>query len=238
MPAPGKFVHSGTMARDESLTVDGHAMRVCVGTPTGQPKAGVLVMCHGPGVDRFMVDRVDALAEHGYLAACPDLFHRQPAGGDVMERIGKLRDDEILADSDATLTMFAGKVCVLGFCMGGRNAYLLAGARPEQFFAAGVFYGGNIFKAWGDGPAPFDRTAQIICPVLGIFGADDTNPSPADVERIDVALTELGKAHEFHAYAGAGHAFLNFTNAERHRPEQAADAWTKLLAFLDREVAR
>jgi Histidine kinase-, DNA gyrase B-, and HSP90-like ATPase/Dienelactone hydrolase family len=71
-------------------------MRVCVGIPAGTPKAGILVMCHGPGVDAFVADRVDALAKHGYLAAAPDLFHRQPEGGDVMARIGKLRDDEII----------------------------------------------------------------------------------------------------------------------------------------------
>jgi carboxymethylenebutenolidase len=230
------------MSRDEILTVDGHTMRVCVGTPSGTPKAGILVMCHGPGVDRFVADRVDALAEHGYLAAAPDVFHRQPADDDVMARIGKLRDDEIIADADATLSLFDGPdsppnpkvaVAVLGFCMGGRNTYLLAGARPQRFFAAGVFYGGNIFKAWGDGPSPFDRTPQIACPILGIFGAEDTNPSPEDVKRLDAALTEQGKVHDFHMYDGAGHAFLNFTNPERYRATQAADAWTKLLAWLD-----
>jgi carboxymethylenebutenolidase len=225
------------MSRDEILTVDGHAMRVCIGTPPGTPKANILVMCHGPGVDQFVADRVDALAKHGYLAAAPDLFHRQPEGGDTMARVGKLRDAEIITDADATMALFDGNVAVLGFCMGGRNTYLLAGARPERFFAAGVFYGGNLFKAWGDGPSPFDRTPQIMCPVLGIFGADDTNPSPEDVKRLGVALTEHGKAHDFHMYDGAGHAFLNFTNAERYRPLQAGDAWTKLLDFLDREVA-
>ena len=78
-----------------------------------------------------------------------------------------------------------------------------------------------------------ERTAAIECPLVGFFGQDDTNPSPGDVDRIDAELTAKGKPHEFHRYEGAGHAFLNFTNAERHRPAQAADAWGKLLAFLD-----
>ena len=51
---------------------------------------------------------------------------------------------------------------------------------------------------------------------------------------IAAKLTRHDKPHEFHTYAGAGHAFLNFTNAERHRPEQAGDAWSKVLAFLGR----
>jgi carboxymethylenebutenolidase len=130
-----------------------------------------------------------------------------------------------------------GPLAVLGFCMGGRHTYLLAGARPENWKAAGVFYGGNIMKAWGDGPAPFDLSERIACPVLGLFGADDPNPSPADVRKIDARLTELGKPHEFHTYDGAGHAFLNFSNQVRYRPEQARDAWQRMLAFLDRHLA-
>jgi carboxymethylenebutenolidase len=49
-------------------------------------------------------------------------------------------------------------------------------------------------------------------------------------------LTSHGKLHEFHIYDGAGHAFLSFTNPQRHRPQRAADAWPKMLAFLDRHL--
>ena len=93
-------------------------------------------------------------------------------------------------------------------------------------------------KPWGEGPAPFDLTSRIACPVVGFFGADDPNPSPEDVKKTDAELTKHGKPHEFHMYEGAGHAFLNFMNAERHRPQQAADAWPKMLAFLDKHLGR
>jgi carboxymethylenebutenolidase len=226
-------------------------MRIHTEIPDGVAEApGVVVIMHGPGLDRFVEDRVRALARAGYAAVAPDLYHRQPADGAepadmaaIMARIGKLRDDEILADLDAAVAHLRGLsrprvtgLAVLGFCMGGRITYLAAGARPGTWRAAGVFYGGNIMKAWGDGPAPLERTPRIDCPVIGFFGEDDTNPSPADVDRIDAELTAHGKPHDFHRYAGAGHAFLNFTNAERHRPEQAADAWQKLMAFLDRHL--
>ena len=56
------------------------------------------------------------------------------------------------------------------------------------------------------------------------------------MKKIDAELTKHGKPHEFHIYPGAGHAFLNFTSAERHRPQQAADAWPKMLAFLDKHL--
>jgi carboxymethylenebutenolidase len=234
------------MARWETIRVDGQPMRVYVAAPDGGEAApGVVVIMHGPGLERFMEDRVEELARQGYAAACPDLYHRQPQddGADMMTRVGRLRDAEIIADADAAIAHLrrlpsarVGDLAVLGFCMGGRITYLLAGARPTTWKAAGVFYGGNIMKPWGDGPAPFDLTKSIACPVIGFFGLDDTNPSPADVDKIDAELTRHGKAHEFHRYAGAGHAFLNFANAERYRPDQAKDAWSKMLGFLSRHV--
>ena len=232
------------MGRFEGIEVDGRMMRAYVDAPAGRARGGVVVMCHGPGVDTFIHSRVEDLARHGFVAAAPDVFHRQPDdGADFMARIARLRDAELLADADATIAYLGGlrdppvgALAVLGFCMGGRNSYLLAGARPDVWSAAVVFYGGSIMKPWGDGPAPFALTDRIACPIAGFFGAEDTNPSPADVDRIDAELSRLEKPHEFHRYEGAGHAFLNFTNAERYRGEQAADAWTKALAFLDRHL--
>ena len=231
------------MPQIDTIEVKGPPMRVYVDAPAGggaDRRHGVVVLIHGPGLDRFIEAQVEDLARHGYLAAAPDLFHRQPEGGDMMARIERLRDGEIVDDVDATVAhvkrLGATTLAVVGFCMGGRNTYLLAGARPDHWAAAGVFYGGNIMKPWGDGPSPFDRTASIACPVFGAFGVEDTNPSPDDVAAIDAALTRHGKPHEFHSYEGAGHAFLNFMNAERHRPKQGADAWAKMLAFLEQNL--
>jgi carboxymethylenebutenolidase len=171
-----------------------------------------------------------------------DVFHRQPDDGtDSMTRVGRLLDREIIEDADAAVahlrTLTTGPLAVIDFCMGGRNTYLHASARPQYWQAAGVFYGGNIMKGWGDAVSPFYRTPQIACPLLGIFGDDDTNPSPDDVTKLDAELARHGEVDEIVSYAGAGHAFLNFTNPERHRPQQAAEAWAKLLAFFDRNLA-
>ncbi len=232
------------MARSDAVEVNGRSMRVGVATPSTRDAPGVLVMIHGPGLDAFIEAQIDDLARHGYVAVAPDVFHRQPAdGADPLTRVGRLLDQEVLDDADAAVTHLrslpdarVGRLAVLGFCMGGRNAYLLAGARPTWWSAAAMFYGGNILVPWGDGPSPFDLTDRIRCPMIGIFGADDSNPSPNDVNTIAAKLTQHNKPHEFHTYAGAGHAFLNFTNAERHRPEQAGDAWSKVLAFLSRHL--
>lgn len=233
------------MARMDIVMVEGQPMRMYVDLPGGgAPRPGVIVMVHGPGLDRFIETQVEELARAGYAAAAFDVYHRQPTddGADSMTRMSRLLDREILVDLDAAVAHFEAlpevrrdALAVIGFCMGGRTAYLIAGARPARWRAAGVFYGGNIRKAWGDGPTPFDLTAQIACPVIGIFGRDDTNPSPDDVAAIDAEMTRCGVRHEFHLYDDAGHAFLNFTNAQRHRPEAAAQAWQRLLAFLDRQ---
>jgi len=232
------------MARWDTIQVDGQPMRVYLDTPAGGGAVpGVVVIMHGPGLDRFVEDRVEDLARNGYAAIAPDLYHRQPPDGDMMTRVGRLRDHEILADADAATAHLkglaevrVGDLAVLGFCMGGRITYLLAGARPANWKVAGVFYGGNIMKPWGEGPAPFELTGQIACQTIGFFGLEDANPSPDDVKKIDAELTRHGKPHEFHSYEGAGHAFLNFMNAERHRPKQGADAWSKMLAFLERNL--
>jgi carboxymethylenebutenolidase len=74
------------------------------------------------------------------------------------------------------------------------------------------------------------------CSMLGLFGNDDANPSPEDVNDQEAALKAAGIPYEFHRYDGAGHGFQDFTNAERYREEQSNDAWVKLLDFFDRKL--
>jgi carboxymethylenebutenolidase len=91
--------------RWDTVSVGGKSMRVYIGVPEGEPRrAGLLVAQHGPGVDGFIQDVVNRLFRRGYIAAAPELFHRQPSDvKDTMARIGMLKDDEIIADMNATL---------------------------------------------------------------------------------------------------------------------------------------
>ena len=81
------------MKRWDTIEVGGSPMRTYVAWPEGNGAASaILVAQHGAGVDRFIEDRVEALAGEGFLAAAPDLYHRQPAdGADMMARIGQGR---------------------------------------------------------------------------------------------------------------------------------------------------
>jgi carboxymethylenebutenolidase len=238
------------MAQWDRMDVDGSPMRLYVGTPSlGRAFPAVIVVHHGPGVDKFIEDRVENLAQQGYLAIAPDLYHRQTSAEDgavekvdTATRISRLRDPEVINDVNAAVNYARrlkdtqlGDVGIIGFCMGGRVAYLMAASKPV-FKAAAVFYGGNIMKAWGNGPTPFDLTPYIHCPIAGFFGAEDANPSPADVDRIAAQLDKYRKPREFHHYPEAGHAFLNFTNPATYREGPARDAWDKLIPFLQRTL--
>lgn len=231
------------MGQWDRIDVDGSPMRLYVGTPSlGRAFPAVIVIQHGPGVDKFIEDRVDTLAQQGYLSIAPDLYHRQTEDGDMMTRIGRLRDPEVINDVNAAVNYARrlkdtqlGDVGIIGFCMGGRVAYLMAASKPV-FKAAGVFYGGSIMKPWGNGPTPFDLTPYIHCPIAGFFGLEDVNPSPTDVDKIAAQLDKYRKPYEFHRYEGAGHAFLNFTNPATFREGPARDAWEKLVPFLQRHL--
>lgn len=226
--------------RWDTIKANGQDMRVYIGVPgNAKQRPGILVAQHGAGVDGFVQDAVNRLFRQGYIAAAPELYHRQPPDiKDNMTRIGMLRDDEIVADMNATIAHMktlrgpaVGPIGIVGFCMGGRVAYLMAAANTE-IRACTVFYGGNILKPWGAPPTPFERTQDIACPVIGFFGAEDTNPSPDDVATISAELARYGKSFEFHSYNHAGHAFQNFLDPARYRERPARGTWSEMLAFF------
>jgi carboxymethylenebutenolidase len=98
-----------------------------------------------------------------------------------------------------------------------------------------MYYGGDPFHAWGDGPSPFERTKNIHCPIMGHFGEDDKNPSPADMKKLDAELTKFDKPHEFYSYANAAHAFANFGSGAYR--EHAADAsWPRTFGFFGKHL--
>ena len=245
--------------RWDTVEVDGDAMRIYVAVPDGAgPFPAVAVMQGRGGVEETIQTLTRRLAEAGFAAAAPELYHRQkdnvleevehlPPGhperaSKLAGKADQLRDEELIADGAATVAHLrslagvdAGSIGVIGFCQGGRTAYLLASAVPG-LGAVVPFYPSALWTAGGDGPPPIERTAGITAPLLAIFGGDDRNPSPEDAERIGAELTARGKVHELIHYAGAGHDFMNFRGADRYHPEAAAAAWESMLAFLRKHL--
>lgn len=230
----------------DKLTVGGSEMDMYAALPSGSgPHPAVVIAFHVGGLDDFDRAMADKLAEEGYVAVVPDLFHRyskEIMEGPRLERLGHLRDADIIADMNAAVDFLIAnsaidndRIGVMGFCMGGRVAWLMPATNPI-FKCAVPFYGVNIMGNWGPGETPFSMTGNIDCPIMFHFGALDGNPSSEDRVKLEAELKRLGKDYQFFNYEGAGHAFMDHTNAERHHEESANQAWPRTLEFLSKNL--
>ena len=210
---------------------------------------GVVVIHHAPGWDEWTCEVVRKLAHHGYHAISPHLYSRAPLGpaDDMAARVramGGVSDAQAMGDIEAGVKFLRaqptanGKVGCIGFCSGGRHAYLAAALVPSLDAAVDCWGGGVIVTDPAHlTPArpvpPIDYTARIGCPLLGIFGNDDRNPTVEQVNETEAALKKEGKSYEFHRYDGAGHGFFA-TDRAGYRPEQATDAWNHVFKFYEK----
>jgi carboxymethylenebutenolidase len=85
-------------------------------------------------------------------------------------------------------------------------------------------------------PQIIERTPLLRAPLLGLFGAEDQTPSPAQVTELEQALKASGKTYEFHSYAGAGHGFFA-ADRPSYRAEAAADGHLRILTWLGKYLA-
>ena len=243
--------HEGMIAETTSIAGHGGDMiHAYFARPTGPgPFPAVLLFHHLPGWDEFYRETAHRFAHHGYLAISPDLYCRDGHGDpdDVAAKVraeGGVPDDQVVGDASGCLAFLrglpnaSGKVAVFGTCSGGRHAYLAA-CRIGDIDAVINCWGGRIVT---DEPtdqqpvAPVDLTAELSAPVLGLFGNDDSSPSPSDVDTLEAALQSSGKTYEFHRYDGAGHGFFYYDRPSVYRAEAAVDGWSKVWNFLERTI--
>jgi len=213
---------------------------------------GMVVIHHLPGWDEWITEVVRKFAHHGFAAISPHLYFRNGPGSpdDIGARVraaGGVADDQVVGDVKGAIAYLRaqpnsnGKVGVIGFCSGGRHAYL-CGCKLSEIGAVVDCWGGNVVvddkSALNDKRpvAPIDLTDGLRVPLIGLFGNDDENPNRDQVNRTEAVLKKLGKSYEFHRYDNAGHAFFNTTRVA-YRPEPAADGWTKVFAFLRKNLA-
>ena len=229
----------------DKLQVDGQDMNLYASIPGGSgPFPSVVVIQAAGGVNDFITKVSDRLAEEGYVAVAPDLFHRMtdPSLTDGITKAGQLSDPEIIADVNATVDFLRNhsavdgeKIGITGFCMGGRVTYLAAATNPH-FKAAVPYYGGNLMVPRGGADqSPFQLSSGINCPILFHFGELDANPSQDNMRTLDDELTRLGKPHQFYTYPGADHGFMDHTGARYHR-EAAETSWPRTLEFFAAHV--
>jgi carboxymethylenebutenolidase len=221
--------------------------------PTGAGKfPGVVLIHHAPGWDEWTTEVVRKLAHHGFATIAPHLYHRDGPGSpdDIAAKAraaGGVADGQVVGDVAGAMAYLRaqpeanGKVGMIGFCSGGRHAYLCAGSLPDVDALVDC-WGGNKFADNKNDPLkrpvpPIELTEKITAPILGLYGNDDKNPSPEDVNRTEERLKKAGKNYEFHRYDGAGHGFFNAPRPP-YRPEQAQDGWNKVFAFYKKYLSK
>jgi carboxymethylenebutenolidase len=213
---------------------------------------GVVVIHHMPGWDGPTKEIARRFAHHGFAALSPNLHFREgkatPQENSASVRAaGGMPDDRTMGDVQGavdhlrTLPYLNGRVGIIGYCSGGRQSYLAACTLRGIDAAVDCYGGGVVAKAEELTPrqpvAPIDFTRDLQCPLLGLFGVEDTRPSPEDTARTREALDKFGKTYEFHTYDNAGHAFFA-VDRPQYRQAAAIDGWEKVLAFFDQHLRR
>jgi len=238
-----------------NVTFEGHQgalINAYQAVPAGDgPFGGVLVIHHLPGWDSATKEITRRFASRGYNAICPNLYARQ--GFDVdpddaaaaTREAGGISDEQFVGDAAGAVAALRalpgsnGKVGVIGYCSGGRHAFLTAVSLDVD--AAVDCYGAFVTGTPPDGfplrVTPLvDRTPQLACPLLGLFGNEDHFPDPAQVDELEAALEAAAKTYEFHRYDGAGHAFFN-VDRPSYRAEAATDGWQRIFEWFGRYLA-
>ena len=243
-------MYEGMLAETVTVLGDGGTLiNAYFSRPLGAgPFPAVVLIHHMPGWDEWYREATRRFAHHGYAALSPNLYFRVGHGTpeDVAVKVradGGIPDDQVVGDVAGAmaylraLPFINGKIALFGTCSGGRHAYLAA-CRLPNVDAVIDCWGGRVVMSESDlnanhPVAPIDYTPDLACPILGLFGDDDTSPSPEQVDLHEQALIEHGKVYEFHRYPGAGHGFFYY-HRPNYRQQQAVDGWEKIFAFLSK----
>jgi len=245
--------YRGMTCENVTLTgADGQAITAYVARPEGAgPFPGVVLIHHLPGWSEFYIETTRRFAHHGFIAICANLYERAGEGNpdDVAAKVraeGGIADAQMLGDTAAAVAWMRaqpdlnGRVGLFGSCSGGRHAVIYASQRSDVDACIDL-WGGRVVMPAADlnaktPQAPFDMTANLSCPLLGLFGNDDRSPSPEQVDQHEQALRLHGKTYEFHRYDGAGHGFF-YWHRPIYRPEQTMDGWSKIFTFFGKYLA-
>ncbi len=235
--------------RAETVRITGHAgeeIEAYLARPAEDGRrGGVVVIHHMPGYDRATKEIVRRFAELGYNAICPNLYWREAPGAAPDDAAATARaqggvpDERLVGDVSGaagylrSLQTSNGKVGVIGYCSGGRQSVMAA--CNLDLDAAVDCYGAFVV---GSPPEGFplkvsnlvDQLPNLRSPLLGLFGNEDSHPSPEQVDELDQILTDLGKPHEFHRYDDAGHAFFA-SDRPSYRVAAASDGWERIATF-------
>src|ERR1700735_1522920 len=197
--------------------------------------SAVIVVHEWWGLNDWVKEQTVKIAELGYVALAVDLYRGKTATTpeEAHELMRGLPQDRAVRDLQDGFDYLParkdgnGRHASVGWCMGGGYSLQLAINQPR--LAACVVNFGAL-------PTDPNDIQQIAAPVLGNFGAEDHGITPADVKSFQKTLSGLGRYVDIKIYDGAGHAFENPNNEKGYRPEAAADAWTRTVAFPKKRI--
>ena len=198
---------------------------------------GLLLFQEIFGVNPHIRAVAEQYALDGFVVLAPDVFWRQqpkvelgyegPDWQRARELMMGCRPDELIADIGAAARWLraqpaveGSKVGAIGYCMGGRLAYLAAATAGVD--AAAPFYGGGIHQQ-------LERVPAITCPMQFHYAGHDDHIPPEAVDSVRQAFA--GKPAEVHVYPGSMHGFNCWSRASYHAPS-AALAHGRTLQFL------
>lgn len=205
--------------------------------PTG---AGMLVLPDVRGLHAYYRDLALRFAEHGIDALAIDYFGRTAGIGDrgpgfeYREHVNQTRFPSLQADITAAAAHLRGvaspaSLFSIGFCFGGRLAFLSAGF-PLDLSGVIGFYGWPVGESYNESPAPADVAATFKSPVLGLFGGADQGIPTSAAETFDAALAAAGVEHEVTIYPNAPHSF--FDRKADEFAKTSAQAWEQVQTFI------
>ena len=202
----------------------------------GGKHPGLIAIHEWWGLNDQVKEEARKFAAQGYVVLAVDMYRGKVATtpDEAHELMRGVPADRAARDLEAAFTYLsarpdvnAGKIGVVGWCMGGGYSIRFAVIEPK--LAACIVNYGSL-------PTDPANIAKITAPVLGNFGADDRGITPASVQAFASAMKSDGKSVDVKVYDGAGHAFENPNNKDGYRPAAAADAWDRMTAFLKKTL--
>ncbi len=236
----GMLAETVKFAGDQGDIISGYMARPIDSGAHG----GVIVIHEIFGLVEHTKEIARKFASHGYIALAPNLYHRE-SPGDPEEITAKIRqsggvpDARVIGDLEGCVNTLRnvvscnGKIGVVGYCSGGRQVVLFA-CNTKNLSAAVDCYGGRVITDELNPNQPkavIDMIGNLSCPLVGLFGELDQNPSPAHVARLEEELKKHHKTYEFKTYPGdTGHGFFaDYRPSYRQGP--AVDGWKRIFDF-------
>ncbi len=239
---PPEPPRTGLLDRSEhaKLTAaDGNPLAVTVALTTRERAPGVVVLPDIRGLHPYYEALAQAFAGAGAHALAIDLYGRTAGAehrGDDFEwqpHRAAARDASIALDVATALEELrrsgASRLYVLGFCFGGRAAFMQA-AQPGLAGVIGFYGAPTRVEEGGSSPLEEARAGRLAAPVLALYGGADENITAEHARAFAEALDAGGIPQESVIYDGAPHSFFDRTMADHE--EACADAWRLVLRFM------